>query len=116
VQWARLQIDLNLEIRRGAWYRVRHLGPLQAIVEARGRTFVVPAPFLEVIGKPPRRWSVVLRPRDAVHLPPSWGDRYAVCPSCRERQQIIGRPRRMTCERCHEEFQVAWKEIVPLLA
>jgi len=113
VQWARLQTDLNIEIRRGAWYRIRQLGSLQAIIEVRGRQFEVPAPFIEVIEKPPRKWTVVPRPRDAVRLPATWGDRYAVCPSCRERQQLVSRPRRMTCQRCRGEFQVGWKESAP---
>jgi len=110
MQWARLQTDLNIEIRRGAWYRIRQLGPLQAVIEVRGQEVAVPSPFLEVIEKPPRKWTVVPLPRDAVRVPPSWGDRYAVCPSCRERQQIVGRPRRMTCHRCRGEFQLGWKE------
>jgi hypothetical protein len=110
--WARLQTDLNIEIRRGAWYRIRQLGSLQAIIEVRGQQVEVPAPFLEVSEQPPRRWSVVPLPRDAVRVPPSWGARYAVCPNCRERQQIVGRPRRMRCHRCRREFQIAWKEAV----
>ena len=110
MQWARLQTDLNIQLRRGAWYRIRLLGALEAVIEVRGRQLQVPTPFIEVIGKPPRKWTVVSRPRDAVHLPPDWGDRYAVCPSCRERQQIVGRPRLMTCQRCRAEFYVGWKE------
>jgi hypothetical protein len=110
VQWARLQTDLNLQIRRGAWYRIRQLGSLEAVIEVRGQQLLVPAPFIEIIERPPRRWTVVPRPRDAVRLPPEWGNRYAVCPSCRERQQIVGRPRRMTCQRCRIEFHVGWNE------
>jgi len=110
MQWARLQTDLNIEIRRGAWYRIRQLGSLQAVIEVRGQELEVPAPFLEVVEKPPRKWTVVARPRDAVRVPSSWGNRYAVCPSCRERQQSIGRPGRMTCNRCRVNFQVGWKE------
>src|SRR6266480_3333665 len=94
--WARLQADLNVRLRRGAWYRITRLDPLQAV--------------LEVIERPPRRWTVVPRPDDAVHLPRGCDDRYAVCPSCRERQALAGRPRRMTCRRCGENFEVAWSE------
>ena len=115
MQWARLQTDLNIELRRGAWYRIRQLGSLQAIIEVRGQQLEVPAPFIEVIEKPPRKWTVVPRPRDAVRLPAIWGDRYAVCPSCRERQPIVRRPRRMTCQRCRGDFQVGWKESPPPL-
>ena len=113
MQWARLQTDLNIEIRRGAWYRIRQLGMLQAIIEVDGQQREVPTPFIEVVATPPRKWTVVARPRDAVRLPASWGDRYAVCPSCRERQQIVGSPSRMTCQHCRGEYPVGWKEAAP---
>jgi hypothetical protein len=106
--WARLQADLNLKLRRGAWYRIAQLGPLQAVLEVGGRLLQVPSAFLQVIERPPRKWSVVPRPDDAVHLPENWGDRYAVCPSCRARQPLAGRPRRMRCGRCRGDFDVAW--------
>jgi len=70
----------------------------------------VPAAFLQIIETPPRRWTVVARPDDAVRLPSSWGDRYAVCPSCRERQPIDGRPGAMRCNRCRESFDIDWRE------
>src|SRR6059058_4549506 len=90
--WARLQADLNVQLRRGAWYRITQLGPLQAVVEVRGQRLEVPSAFLQVVDSPPRTWSVVARPSDAVHLPRDWGDRYAVCPSCRGRPSIAWRP------------------------
>jgi hypothetical protein len=108
-KWARLRADLNLRLRRGAWYRIARLDPLQAVVEVRGgRSLAVPAAFLQVIDGPPRQWSIVRRPSDAVRVPEHWGDRYAVCPSCNGRQPVSGRPRRMACERCRGEFDVAW--------
>jgi hypothetical protein len=109
MQWGRLQIDYNLDIRRGAWYRIRQLGALQAVIDVQGHQVELPTPFLEVVERPPQRWSVVPRPRDAVRLPSSWGDRYGVCPSCCERQQIAGRPRHMTCRRCRREFPIGWR-------
>ncbi len=108
--WARLQADLNVQLRRGAWYRITQLGPLQAVVEVRGQRLEVPSAFLQVVDSPPRTWSVVARPSDAVHLPRDWGDRYAVCPSCRGRQAIDGRPRTMACQRCGGEFRVTWND------
>lgn len=110
MQWARLLTDLNIALRRGAWYRVWKLGLLQAIIEVRGKAFDVPAPLIEVTATPPSKWTVVARPRDAVRLPARWGDQYAVCPSCAERQSIVGRPQRMRCQRCRRDFQVAWKD------
>ena len=81
-----------------------------SVVEVRGQSLQVPSAFLQVRESPPRQWTIVPRPSDAVRLPASWGDRYAVCPSCRERQPIAGRPRRMACTRCRGEFDVAWTE------
>ena len=108
--WARLRADLNVKLRRGAWYRITRLDPLQAVLEVGGRLLEIPSAFLQVIERPPRRWTVVPRPSDAVRLPEGCGDRYAVCPSCRERQSLAGRPRRMKCRRCGAEFEVAWSE------
>jgi hypothetical protein len=83
---------------------------LQVVLEVRGQTLQVPAAFLQIIETPPRRWTVVARPDDAVRLPSSWGDRYAVCPSCRERQPIDGHPAAMRCNRCRESFDIEWRE------
>ena len=108
--WARLRADLNVKLRRGAWYRITQLGPLQSVIEVSGKALEVPSAFLQVVDSPPRRWSVVTRPKDAVRVPEAWGDRYAVCPACRSRQAISGRPQRMACKRCHGEFEVAWRD------
>src|SRR5437773_36194 len=100
--WARLQADLNVKLRRGAWYRITRLDPLRAVLEVGGRLLEIPSAFLQVIERPPRRWSVVPRPNDAVRLPAGWGERYAVCPRCRGRPSLAGRPRRLPCRRCGE--------------
>lgn len=110
IQWARLQADLNVRLRRGAWYRITQIGPLQAIVEVRGQAVQVPSAFLQIVETPPRRWTIVPRPSDAVRVPPSWGDHYAVCPKCRDRRPVEGRPARMRCSRCQGTFEVAWNE------
>jgi len=57
--WARLQADLNVKLRRGAWYRIARLDPLRAVLEVGGRLLEIPSAFLQVIERPPRRWSVV---------------------------------------------------------
>jgi ribosomal protein S27AE len=38
------------------------------------------------------------------------GERYAVCPSCRDRVPLRGRPSRMLCGRCGIDFAVDWEE------
>src|SRR5207237_609700 len=80
LQWARLNADLNLRLRRGAWYRVLELHPLEAVLDVRGARVTVPRPFLEIVGTPPRRWTVVAGLRDASHAPPPRGGRTAVGP------------------------------------
>lgn len=110
MQWGRLQVNVNCQLRRGAWYRVTRLAPLQAILDVNRKPLVVPHFMIEVVSKPPRRWTVVPRPRGARDLPAEWGSVYAVCPSCRERVALRGRPRRLDCRRCSGAFDVAWDE------
>lgn len=110
LQWARLNADMNLRLRRGAWYRVLELHPLEAVLDVRGGRVTVPRPFLEIVGTPPRRWTVVAELRDASQVPPAWGGRYAVCPSCWARQPLERRSSDMRCDRCGGLFEIGWKE------
>lgn len=110
MHWGRLQVDVNCELRRGAWYRVTKLAPLQAVLDVNRKSLVVPQYLIEVVSNPPRRWTVVPRPQGAKQPPAEWGAVYAVCPSCRERTALRGRPRRLDCRRCQGEFDVAWDE------
>jgi hypothetical protein len=110
LQWARLNADLNVRLRRGAWYRVLELRPLEAVLDVRGGRVTVPRPFLEIVGTPPRRWTVVAELRDASQVPPAWGGRYAVCPNCRERQPLERRSNDMRCQRCAGLYEISWNE------
>jgi len=110
LQWARVNADLNLRLRRGAWYRVLELHPLEAVLDVRGARVTVPRPFLEIVGTPPRRWTVVAELRDVSHVPSAWGGRYAVCPNCRERQPLERRSSDMRCDRCGGVFDIGWNE------
>lgn len=107
-QWARLKTDADYQIRRGAWYRILKMGPMEALLDVRGKPTPVPRPFLDIEFWPPMRWSVVARPRRAARLPASWGTHYAVCPNCRERAPLEGHPERLRCQRCNGSFDVAW--------
>ena len=102
-------------------YRAMVAWPIVAAREAGvGRVVAIVSPNqnivqglpdeVQIVTQPPRRWSVVPRPKRARELPPEWGAHYAVCPSCRERAALLGRPRRLECVRCHGEFDVAWDE------
>src|SRR6266699_494489 len=57
--FARLQADVPLKLRRGAWYRVIDLNDLQAVIEVNRRPVGVLRAWLEIRPRPPLRWSVV---------------------------------------------------------
>jgi len=107
--WARLQADVNCNLRRGAWYRLIKAQGLAAVVDVKGTPVAVVRAFLQMSNSPPRKWTVVPRPRN---VPRSLGigDHYAVCPSCRDRVPLSGRPTRMMCGRCSVEFAIDWEE------
>ena len=108
--WARLQADLNCNLRRGAWYRLIKMEGLAAVVDVNRKPVPVVRAFLQISNSPPRRWTVVTTPRTARPLAGPLGSQYAVCPSCRDRVPLRGRPSRMLCRRCSVEFAVAWEE------
>jgi hypothetical protein len=112
MQWARLQADVNCALRRGAWYRVTSVAGLEAVVDINRQPHPVPSYLLQIVSTPPRRWTVVPRPREAARLSRHLGAEYAVCPSCRERTPLRsgGRPRAISCARCRGVFEVAWNE------
>lgn len=107
--WARLQADVNCKLRRGAWYRLIKAQGLAAVVDVKGTPVPVVRAFLQMSASPPRKWTVVTRPRNAPHSV-QIGDFYAVCPSCRDRVPLRSKPSRMLCGRCGVEFAVDWDE------
>lgn len=107
--WARLQADLNCNLRRGAWYRLIKADGLAALVDVRGKPVPVVRAFLQMSNTPPRKWTVVPRPRNVPRSIPV-APHYAVCPSCRDRVSLHGRPSRLMCGRCAVEYAVDWDE------
>src|SRR5207247_8208933 len=69
MQWGRLQVDVNCQLRRGAWYRVKPLASLNAVLDVNRQLLAVPHYLIEVVSAPPRRWSVVPRPQHPRVLP-----------------------------------------------
>jgi len=108
-EWARLQADVKCPLRRGAWYRVIRLGAREVTLDVGRAPLAVTRSFLEFRSTPPSRWSVVSDPRNAAGVPENLAD-YAVCPSCRDRAPLVGRPEKMRCPRCNGFFEVAWDE------
>jgi hypothetical protein len=102
--WARVVGDVNVRVRRGAWYEVIRLTPEAALLDVHRHTMNVPRSSVQVLLVRPREWSVVSRPYDAVDLPLAWGSRYAVCPRCSQRASLSGAQVKMQCPGCSEVF------------
>jgi hypothetical protein len=109
-QWARLQVDAALPVRRGAWYRIVKLTAMEATLNVKGKPVAVPRAQLQLSSEPALRWTVVPAPRAAPRFPSTWGSRYAVCPSCRDRAPLLDQVASMRCQRCNGLFDVAWDE------
>jgi len=74
--WARLRADLNVKLRRGAWYRITRLDPLQAVLEVGGRLLEIPSASCRLSsGRPPVERSPPARRRRA----PPRGLRRSLC-------------------------------------
>jgi hypothetical protein len=102
--WARVVGDINVRLRRGAWYEVIRLTPDAAILEVDQRSLSIPRTAVQIVTTRPRAWAVVPRPYDAVDIPISWGSYYGVCPRCRGRAQLQPRATEMRCPHCEDTF------------
>jgi hypothetical protein len=108
--FARLQADVPVKLRRGAWYRVVELNDLQAVIEVNRRKIGVLRAWLEIRPQPPLRWSVVRGEPSNRKSPPHLRGMYGVCPSCRARVPLPKRVTELECVRCRREFAVDWQE------
>ena|SRR5437867_5336387 len=104
--WARVVGDVNVNVRRGAWYEVIRLTPDAAVLDVNRNPLSIPRSTVEIVTTRPREWAVVERPYDAIDLPMSWGTRYAVCPECSQRAPLRGHSMEMQCPRCRGLFSV----------
>jgi hypothetical protein len=110
-QWARLREDAQFRIRRGAWYRVLKTSAQEVVLEVNRRPVTVPREALEIRSGPPQVWAVVPRPRRSDRFPDSWGEVYGVCPNCRARAPLLGKPSKLRCEKCNGVFEVGWPPV-----
>lgn len=112
--YARLRENVNLRLRRGAWYRVLLLQDMDAVLEVNKRPRKVLRALLEIVKRPPPRWTVVSQPLDGPRkAPPALAERYGVCPSCGERAALPDRARKLRCPYCKWEFAIGWDEPYP---
>jgi len=108
--WGRLRTDLDVKLRRGAWYKVLKVEGMEATIEVNLRPYTILKGLLEISAKPPVRWTVVLVPQHVKHAPAKPGESYGVCPSCTQRAALPRRAERYTCPRCRRDYAVAWDE------
>jgi hypothetical protein len=110
--YARLRENVNIRLRRGAWYRVLKVQDLKAILDVGGRPVSVAAALLEIVKRPPPRWTVVTQTgKGAQKAPTAMSERFGVCPSCGERAALPRRVPRLRCTSCKWEFEIAWDEM-----
>lgn len=110
-QYARLCENVNLHIRRGAWYRVLKVADLHATLEVNKKPVAVATALLEFVKRPPAKWTVVQQRASWIAQPPTgFTGEYAVCPSCTERAPLAAGTKRMPCPSCKWEYDVAWDE------
>jgi len=119
VAWARVYAALKRSVskglRRGAWYPVlRNDLPDRVSIKMGTRTVDVPRRLVEVRPQRPVFFSVISRPeyrrdagRSSVH---NLGKTYVVCPECRHRFGLFGRPARKDCPGCGHKGEVGWWE------
>lgn len=108
--WARLCEDVDCGLRRGGWYRTATVEPNRIVLLIHGKQQLFPRHLFEVAYAAPTRWTVVAQARNSARIPTRWSRGYAVCPKCRWRQLLWGRPPSLRCEACFEAFEVAWDE------
>ena len=109
-RWARLRVDVNCGLRRGAWYPVVRFVKDRAVLDVTDDRVPVARGLLQTTFTQPLQWSIVPLPDDAVNVPPEWGGRYLVCPACRARAPLSGHPMDVPCPHCGGVFRVAWDE------
>jgi LSD1 subclass zinc finger protein len=111
-QWARLRIDVDSVLRRGAWYRVLSVTPDQVSLSINAKPVLIARDTVELRRGTPSRWTVLVRPTRVTRVALNFHDGYVVCPSCRNRLPL---PRRaavaLRCPRCNVLSDVGWDEL-----
>jgi len=109
-RWARLRVDVNCGLRRGAWYPVVRFVKDRAVLDVTDDRVPVARGLLQTTFTQPLHWSIVPLPDDAVNVPTEWGGRYVVCPACQARAPLSGHPMDQSCPQCSGVFRIAWDE------
>jgi len=114
LSWARVTTDLNLGLRRGAWYRVIRETAGQVILDVDHQPVTVLREYLEFVTVRPDRWTIVERRRDAAGPRAAGDDSYGVCPNCNHRAALVHPVVEARCSKCGGTFLIDWS--APFLA
>jgi len=106
-RWVKLASPPGGSSWRGAWYKVLGEEGFDLIIEVNRKPVRALRALFEVRDRPVPRWSVVT---SAPGKKTPMAAIYAVCPSCNERANLKGKPKRLTCPHCRSEFDIAWDE------
>jgi len=108
--WARVRARADCPLRRGAWYRVVDLTPVEALVDVNHRLLHIPRAFVQVLPLRPPMWSVVPGPRDSDGQPTGPDRPYGVCPACCARAALQRSATAARCPRCGTASAIAWSD------
>ena len=109
--WVRLSEDVDCGLRRGGWYPTTSVGQTEVMLHVHGKRQFFPRHLFEVSNSGPTRWTIVSHAGNSAQIPSRWSKGYAVCPSCRWRQLLLGHPLTMLCQGCYAEFEVNRDEL-----
>src|SRR5437773_10030816 len=108
-QWARIRPSEEGHLRRGAWYRVVKLSPAELVLDINGKPTPFPRHSLEILPERPKLWAVVPRPSHSPRMPVTWGARYAVCRTGRERARLEEHATSTRCPGCNGVCDIGWE-------
>jgi hypothetical protein len=107
--WARVRAGTDSPLRRGAWYRVVELTPVEAVLDVNQRLLRFARTSLQILPLRPPTWSLVRRRPDEAPLDAA-EPRYAVCPNCCARSPLHHSAPTLRCPRCGGVFAIAWSD------
>ncbi len=108
LSWARVNTDLHLGLRRGAWYRVIRETGSQVILDVDHQPATILREYLEFASVRPDRWTIVERPSDVAGAAAGWGQSYGVCPHCTHRAPLVHPAVEAHCSKCGGTFLIDW--------
>lgn len=109
--WARVRAGSDCPLRRGAWYRVVEITPVEAIVDVNNRLMHIPRAYVQILPLRPPVWSVVTGPRDEGGRDVGGGrGLYGVCPNCCARAPLHHTAATWRCQRCGTVSAVGWSD------